>query len=630
MYTQQADCILDLEPDVVCLEQVAHIMKVDRTAVTDLITQLETKYVVHNAIVNCWVYGDVSNRERLMIVGIHKKFGDMAHEYEIPRGDFHSGRAPQAWMVACEDAAVPKHLWRSDTIYNTAWREPVLGKLHRIGTTGRQGMGYSEHPNAVYSWHSLFNCQTSHNGGGRRPLLTWTQGEAITYTRLTTIPETLKVASLPSDYETFARGVKDDDNFIRELVNLGWPLRFAHSIDSSVLQFLECAYGTTGAGAGRTGGSQERNMFSGSVSMDVIPKSILVDSGAQISCVRESAVDIMKDAKPSQICITSANTKTTECKWEGMVQINAVNSTDMPGVPKFTPFSFRAVTMEPLTKELLSITDLLKVHKYELRLSHTDNSSCFYKPATKWGTSSTIPIRYNKRTGQHWVDYIDDRQYQKYCLTATCAMAPDGKLLEAMDVSILPRTYATEQVNKMIKQLKKDENNVIEEVIVAQHEDDRSIKAVKAGLPSREKRTMSAHDFHCMMGHLGADPDCVICKEAKGTMRYIRRTVDPHKETRVAYTFHLDMLIFNARDRRGFKYVLVLKCHASSAYRLIPLYLKSDAHHALEEWITELRASPYFHGMPYHPCSHIHTDQDGAWSQKHNRNTEHFRRQCHD
>ena len=39
-----------------------------------------------------------------------------------------------------------------------------------------------------------------------------------------------------------------------------------------------------------------------------------------------------------------------------------MNTTNMPGVPKFTPFSFRAVTMEPLTKELLSITDLLKLH----------------------------------------------------------------------------------------------------------------------------------------------------------------------------------------------------------------------------------------------------------------------------
>ena len=82
-----------------------------------------------------------------------------------------------------------------------------------------------------------------------------------------------------------------------------------------------------------------------------------------------------------------------------------------------------------------------------------------------------------------------------------------------MDASILPRTYGKEQVNTMIKQLKQDDHNVVEEVIVAQHEDDCTIRAVKAGLPSQEKRMMSAHDFHCMMGRLGSDPDCVICKE---------------------------------------------------------------------------------------------------------------------
>ena len=59
--------------------------------------------------------------------------------------------------------------------------------------------------------------------------LDWQPGDAITSTRLTTIPETLKVASLPSDYEAWARGVRDNDDFIRELVNLGWPLRFAHA-----------------------------------------------------------------------------------------------------------------------------------------------------------------------------------------------------------------------------------------------------------------------------------------------------------------------------------------------------------------------------------------------------------------
>jgi hypothetical protein len=125
--------------------------------------------------------------------------------------------------------------------------------------------------------------------------LSWQQDDPIARarTRLTTIPETIKISSLPSDHETFARGVKDDDNFIRELVNLGWPLRFAHTIDSSVMRFLERAYGTTRSGGQRPGGSKENDIFPGAVTMDIIPESILVDSGAQISCVRESAMDMI-------------------------------------------------------------------------------------------------------------------------------------------------------------------------------------------------------------------------------------------------------------------------------------------------------------------------------------------------
>ena len=73
--------------------------------------------------------------------------------------------------------------------------------------------------------------------------LDWQPGDAITSTRLTTIPDTLKVASLPSEYEAVARGVRNDDDFIRELVNLGWPLRFAHAIATSIMQFFVCGDG---------------------------------------------------------------------------------------------------------------------------------------------------------------------------------------------------------------------------------------------------------------------------------------------------------------------------------------------------------------------------------------------------
>ena len=104
---------------MVCLEQVADIMKVDQSAVKEMIEKLETVYVVHTAILNVWCYGDVSNRERLMIVAIHKKFRAMSDEYCIPAGDFDSSRAPQAWMVVCDDRNVAQNLWRNDKILKT-------------------------------------------------------------------------------------------------------------------------------------------------------------------------------------------------------------------------------------------------------------------------------------------------------------------------------------------------------------------------------------------------------------------------------------------------------------------------------------------------------------------------------
>ena len=76
-------------------------------------------------------------------------------------------------------------------------------------------------------------------------------------------------------------------------MNLGWPLRFAHTIDSSVMRFLERAYGTEVRGQVDRSHSKENDIFPGAVTMDIIPESILVDSGAQVSCVRESAMDMI-------------------------------------------------------------------------------------------------------------------------------------------------------------------------------------------------------------------------------------------------------------------------------------------------------------------------------------------------
>ena len=89
-------------------------------------------------------------------------------------------------------------------------------------------------------------------------------------------------------------------------------------------------------------------------------------------------------------------------------------------------------------------------------------------------------------------------------------------------------------------------------------------------------------EFHEIMGHLGSQPDCQICKMTKGSMRRIHKTDTPVRETRVAHTFSMDLLTFDTRAEDGSKYLIVLKCMAAKAYRLIPLYLCTDALDAIK------------------------------------------------
>ena len=64
MHITQRQCVLAQKPSAIRLEQVAHLMKVDRSAVDELIEQLETHCVVYYcAVLNVRRYGDVSNRE---------------------------------------------------------------------------------------------------------------------------------------------------------------------------------------------------------------------------------------------------------------------------------------------------------------------------------------------------------------------------------------------------------------------------------------------------------------------------------------------------------------------------------------------------------------------------------------
>lgn len=239
MYVDQCDLIETVQPKSICLEMVANALEVNGgTEVQVILHRLSKLYHIHHAIVQMWRYGDPSNRQRFIIVGFHKhKVGDIGKEFVFPRYEFDEDNAPIARDTAVPDVDVPDEYRRDNNPYRTRGLPVTPGTLDKIGELA-PGCGYSTNPHTVYSWDGLWNTQLTTNGGGVRPRLDWDRTTEIGETRLTVPIETVRIASLPSSYLTWARSVNPDDKFLTSCVNMGVPLRTSTRIDDAVHAIL--------------------------------------------------------------------------------------------------------------------------------------------------------------------------------------------------------------------------------------------------------------------------------------------------------------------------------------------------------------------------------------------------------
>ena len=616
LFTHQCKSLLEMQPDLIMIEMVENALNINNgRAIKTVCAELKRDYVIDYEVLDCWRFGDVTSRRRVFIVGISKRFGVRAHSWKFPVGQYHEGRAPQAWMIAANDRDVPSNCWMTDIPKPVKWEEPVGGCLHLVARFGYT-MGHSSAPNAVFSWFSLFSTQTTYGGGGRYLPRDWRPGEKISVTRKPIIEETVRIASLPSDFLTYLRASGGDDDFARDCINNGWPLRTAMAMTEQAKLTLDYLYS-----------NKERKMEKirhtalGVDSSRKMVKSLLLDTGAQISVMDPAASKLMDNPTTSSIVITSANTKQSKCIAQGTCRINALNTPGYEGFADATELSFEAVTMTPLTKELLSTSDLIANQGYGLHL--VQGGVCeLYKPATEHEGPARIPVRHDRHEGQFWIDYIPPK-YARWATPEHHSILACNAHFMAMDASLVPMTFTDREAREMLRDLKADQSHAIEEiqefkhndqeVIYAQHPEDRAIRGVKASLNS-DRQKMKARELHELFGHCGTAPDCSICKLVKGCMRRIIKTVDRHQETRPAHSFAMDMMVLSDRSIQGSKYLIVLTCMATKCRRLLPLYLKSDAVEILTDWVEEMRASPFFTGLAYCVVSKIHTDQDGAWS----------------
>ena len=126
---------------------------------------------------------------------------------------------------------------------------------------------------------------------------------------------------------------------------------------------------------------------------------------------------------------------------------------------------------------------------------------------------------------------------------------------------------------------------------------------------------MTEEEFHCDHSHIGSCPGCRICALVKGSMRKIFRIIDSYVEQRRAYSWVMDTVTINARSLCGCRFMIVLRCKATSYITALYLWRKSESVHVIEQWINSLRSDPMMQNMGYNAVQYIYTDNAGEWSE---------------
>jgi hypothetical protein len=106
--------------------------------------------------------------------------------------------------------------------------------------------------------------------------------------------------------------------------------------------------------------------------------------------------------------------------------------------------------------------------------------------------------------------------------------------------------------------------------------------------PAFRKLTNAQH--HALHGHLGHDPNCIICKNLARSNRRVSAEADPTMEKRPGYLFCMDIITWNYPTQDGETFYNVLRDVATGYPDGFTLLRKSDLVSKLVPWATKLRA----------------------------------------
>ena len=615
MFTKQVEVILHHLPWAFCLEISDNAPNINGGAeVSQVRKSLSAKYVVYGSVLKVWNYGDPSNRRRLFMVGLLADLGQTAHEFVWPTVSFDEcGCIPVARCIAVPDSAVDASYWRDNHI-KTDQLLKHSSSPHSLQVISRlaPGMGHSRNPHTILTWDGLLNGQTSYNGGGQRPSVDWKPGNCVSRTRLVVPIETVRAASLDdtsdSGYAQWASTFVSErhDTFLRLCVNNGVPMRTGTAIDEVIFGLLSKA---------KVSMQQPTVKWASLCWQWQALRRMLFDTGANGHLNFKDLDQALKNSRIAMSNITVANKGSLDVGLTGTLSMIVMNSGNQPGVETNTRVEIDTTTAD-VSCELFSFDPFYR-----------DGWGCDIQPHSGNGTRTAwiyrsdpdvrIPMTYDWNSGGgFWIDYMvaDSKSAEHRALLARHHVDISEEAESRKDSTV--NMFNAEQSRAMHKHAAEDKSVV--DVVIGQHSEDRAIRGTKAGLKSKQQK-MPISDFHVDYGHMGscvgtAKRPCLICRLVKGAARKIFSKVDPHRETRPGFKWHMDTVTWSGRSKQGNKYMTVLRCEACDFYKIFAHYLRSDIMVVIELWIKTIRLDPAFNDCRYKMVSVIMLDNAGEWA----------------
>lgn len=232
--------IMTLRPLIVEYEMVAHAVNVHngREVWHVLKTLQTTGYIVRAALVEMKAYGDLVNKERLMIVGCSTDLGVHALEYKIPVGDFSDAVSYCARDII--EKSLDESLMRFFPDKPEEPRSELPGTLQVVARM-KNGHGFSARPNASVSLEGLLPSATRF-GSGRHQPLSWKPGDPVGKSYMFSEQTAAKAQNVSEDYIPYLKSFCKDENrketVVMEAVAMGLGQRFALAMSTAAHQVL--------------------------------------------------------------------------------------------------------------------------------------------------------------------------------------------------------------------------------------------------------------------------------------------------------------------------------------------------------------------------------------------------------